>query len=77
VKENSNPSNHRKNILGAVWLWLGLLLVALALPFASRAQDTGYISGTVMDKSASAVVGANVMVTDAGGNFDSHDRDQW
>jgi len=69
VKENSNPSNHRKNILGAVWLWLGLLLVALALPFASRAQDTGYISGTVMDKSASAVVGANVMVTDAGGNL--------
>src|SRR6267143_3328990 len=69
VKENANFSNPRKNILGATWLWLGVLLVALALPLASRAQDTGYISGTVTDKSGAAVVGAEVVVTGSGGNL--------
>jgi hypothetical protein len=48
-------------------LWLSALIVALALPLASRAQDTGYISGTVSDKSGAAVVGAAVTVTGAGG----------
>ncbi len=51
MKENSEFSNRRKNILGAAWLWLGVLVIALALPLASPAQDTGYISGTVSDKS--------------------------
>ncbi len=69
MKENSNLSNHRKNILGAAWLWFGVLLVALALPLASRAQDTGYISGTVTDKSGAAVAGADVVVTTAGGGL--------
>jgi len=46
--------------LGAAWLWLGVLVIALALPLASPAQDTGYISGTVTDKSGAAVVGADV-----------------
>jgi hypothetical protein len=69
VKENSNFSNHRKNILGAAWLWLGVLIVALALPLASRAQDTGYISGTVTDKSGAAIVGADVVATTAGGGL--------
>ncbi|HEV1996339.1 MAG TPA: carboxypeptidase regulatory-like domain-containing protein [Candidatus Acidoferrum sp.] len=50
-------------------MWLGVLLVALALPLASRAQDTGYISGTVSDKSGAAIAGADVVVTDAGGNL--------
>ena len=49
MKENSELSNRRKNILGAGWLWLGVLVFALALPLASPAQDTGYISGTVTD----------------------------
>jgi hypothetical protein len=66
VKENSNRSNCRKNLLGAACLWLGVLVLALALPLASRAQDTGYISGTVSDKSGAAIVGAAVTVTGAG-----------
>jgi len=69
VKENSEFSNRRKNILGAACLWLGVLVLALALPLASRAQDTGYISGTVTDKTGAAVVGAEVVVTLAGGGL--------
>jgi hypothetical protein len=34
----------------------------LALPFLARAQDTGYITGTVTDKSSAAVVDAQVTV---------------
>jgi len=69
VKENSELSNRRKNILGAAWLWFGVLILALALPLASHAQDTGYISGTVADKSGAAIAGADVLVTDSGGNL--------
>src|SRR5258708_19597173 len=69
VKENSKLSNRRKNILRAACLSLGVLLIALALPLASRAQDTGYISGTVTDKSGAAIVGASVTITGAGGNL--------
>jgi len=50
-------------------LWLGVLMVALALPLASPAQDTGYISGTVTDKSGAAVVGAEVVITNTAGSL--------
>jgi hypothetical protein len=68
VKENSNPSMQVKNLLRAASLLLCAMVVALSLPLASHAQDTGYISGTVTDKSGAAVVGASVVITDAGGN---------
>jgi len=69
VKENCGVSNRRKNILGVGCLWLGVLVVALALPLVSRAQDTGYISGTVTDKSGAAVVAADVTVKSVGGSL--------
>ena len=69
MKQNSEFSNRRKNILGAAWLWLGVLVIALALPLASPAQDTGYISGTVSDKSGAAIVGAEVVVTNTAGSL--------
>lgn len=69
MKENRNPSLQQKNILRAASVWLCALLVALALPLTSRAQDTGYISGTVTDKSGAAVVGAEVVVSGAGANL--------
>jgi len=69
VKENSEFSNRQKNTLGAAWLWLGVLIFALALPLASPAQDTGYISGTVSDKSGAAVVGAEVVITNTAGSL--------
>jgi hypothetical protein len=57
---------HRKNLLRAAALLLCAAVVALALPLSSHAQDTGYISGTVTDKSGAAVVGASVTIAGAG-----------
>src|SRR6267143_255011 len=56
-------------MLGVAWLLLCVMVVTLGLPLTSRAQDTGYISGTVTDKSGSAVVGVEVVVTGSGGNL--------
>ena len=69
MKRNSDFSNPRKNMLGAAWLAFVGLIIALALPLASHAQDTGYISGTVTDKSGSAVVGAEVVITNTAGSL--------
>src|SRR5207244_13633846 len=44
-------------------------MIALMLPLAARAQDTGYISGTVVDKSGAAVVGAQVVLTNVAGSL--------
>ena len=60
---------HQRSIIAATRLWLCTFLIALVLPFASRAQDTGYISGTVGDKSGGAVVGAEVTLTNAAGSL--------
>ena len=48
-----------------------LLLLALTLlfPLLAGAQDTGYISGTVIDKSGAAVVGAEVVVANIAGSL--------
>src|SRR5438552_3502236 len=69
VKRNSDFSNPRKNMLGAAWLAFVARVFALALPLASHAQDTGYISGTVTDKSGAAVVGAEVVITNTAGSL--------
>ena len=66
---NFNPLHHRKNFLGAACVLLATILLALCLPLASRAQDTGYIGGTVTDKSGAAVVGAEVVITNAAGSL--------
>ena len=69
MKENHRPSEQRIGVLRAISLWLCFLVVALTLPLASRAQDTGYISGTVVDKSGAAVAGAEVVLTNTGGSL--------
>src|SRR5882762_7712246 len=57
------------NMLGvASWLLCAMIAV-LVLPLASRAQDTGYISGTVSDKSGAAVAGAEVVVHNVSGSL--------
>ena len=45
------------------------LLAILAMPGFSRAQDTGYISGTVTDKTGAAVANAEVVIVSVGENL--------
>lgn len=69
MKENRRPSEQRNSFLRALPGWLCILALALILPLATRAQDTGYISGTVVDKSGAAVAGAEIVLTNAGGSL--------
>jgi len=48
---------------------LAFALLLLLTPFPSNAQDTGYVSGTVTDKSGAAVAGAEVVLTAANGSL--------
>src|SRR6266852_8307445 len=57
------------NMLGVASLLLCAMIAVLVLPLASRAQDTGYISGTVTDKSGAAVAGAEGVVNNLGGSL--------
>src|ERR1700682_5679424 len=45
------------------------LLLALCIPCVLYAQDTGYISGTVIDKSGAAIVGADITLTNTQGSL--------
>ena len=59
------------NSLGSSTL-LKLLVCAtlvLCLPFLTRAQDTGSISGTVTDKSGAAIAGAELVITSTAGSL--------
>jgi len=74
VKGHSHFFHARKsaNVLAKNASALGLLcalVITLLMPCASYAQDTGYISGTVMDKSGAAVVGADIVLTNTAGSL--------
>src|SRR5215467_1363792 len=69
VKGNHHSSEQRNDVLRALPFWFCVFVLALALPLALRAQDTGYISGTVVDKSGAAVVGAEVVLTNSAGTL--------
>ena len=64
-----NSIRSMKNLLGPARLRCIAVIILLAFPLASRAQDTGYISGTVTDKTGAAIAGANVVVSLEGGNL--------
>lgn len=44
-------------------------LLLLCLPSASPAQDTGYIAGTVTDKTGAAISGAKIVIVSVSGNL--------
>jgi hypothetical protein len=57
-----------KNFAGSgPWIALALF-VSLALPLSARAQDTGYISGTVTDKTGAVIAGAEVTLKNVTGS---------
>jgi hypothetical protein len=45
------------------------MALLFVFPLVTAAQDTGYISGTVLDKSGAVVVGAEVVLTNIGGTL--------
>jgi hypothetical protein len=63
------PACILKNLPRAARLLFGAMLAMLCTAYIAKAQDTGYISGTVSDKSGAAVVGAEVVITDSAGNL--------
>jgi hypothetical protein len=74
VKGHSHSFDGRKSasILHQGAFVLGLLcalVIPLLMPSAGYSQDTGYISGTVIDKSGAAVAGADVVVTNTAGSL--------
>jgi hypothetical protein len=58
-----------KRLPSLVAAFLCGMLVMFGLVSGAMAQDTGYIGGTVTDKSGAAVVGADVTINDATGNL--------
>jgi Carboxypeptidase regulatory-like domain/TonB-dependent Receptor Plug Domain len=69
VKGPLSPSKYRKSSITASIYIFCYLMAMLALPVLAQAQDTGYISGTVTDKSGAAVAGAKVVIATVTGNI--------
>ena len=69
MTENFSCLQQGNRIRNVAQLRLCVFMIALMLPLAARAQDTGYISGTVVDKSGAAVVGAQVVLTNVAGSL--------
>ena len=67
MKAKLLPSNYCT--IAKLLLPFGTALLFLLLPLAVRAQDTGYIAGTVSDKSGAAVAGAKVVIATVSGNL--------
>lgn len=63
-----NPSRILKNLPKVARLLGCAMLAILCVAFVAKAQDTGYISGTVTDKTGAAVAGAEVVITSTVGN---------
>jgi hypothetical protein len=49
--------------------YVGIIALLFVFPLLTPAQDTGYISGTVVDKSGAVVAGAEVVLTNIGGTL--------
>ena len=69
MKGQFTPSAVRKYFGLAAPALIVAVLALLFLPLASRAQDTGYISGTVTDKTGAAIANAEVVITSQGENL--------
>jgi hypothetical protein len=62
------PACILKNLPRAARLLVCSMIAMLCVAYVAKAQDTGYISGTVSDKSGAAVVGAEVVISSSVGS---------
>ncbi|MDP9339899.1 MAG: Plug and carboxypeptidase regulatory-like domain-containing protein [Acidobacteriota bacterium] len=69
MKEQLTPRALRKYFPLAARTLVVAVLALVVLPLASHGQDTGYISGTVTDKSGAAIADAEVVITSVGENL--------
>ena len=69
MKAHLIPSVSLRSFWGASLALCIALLTLLAISPTSRAQDTGYISGTVTDKTGAAIAGADVSVKNTAGSI--------
>jgi len=65
MKENINSLANPKRKTGSARFILGAAMMLLLLPFASRGQDAGSLTGTVRDSSGAVVADAEVTATNA------------
>jgi Carboxypeptidase regulatory-like domain len=66
LRARESASMLRKSVFLALFCAVAIMLLA---PWGAHSQDTGYISGTVIDKSGAAVVGAEVVLTNTAGSL--------
>ena len=69
MTEISNHLHQERNFVKALRLCLSVAVVSLVFSLVARAQDTGYIGGTVTDKTGAVVVGAEVVLTNVAGSL--------
>jgi hypothetical protein len=60
--------NILKNLPRAARLLVCAMIAILCTAFVAKAQDTGYIAGTVTDKTGAAVAGADVVISSTNGS---------
>ena len=63
-----SPSQILRNLPRAARLLLCAMIAMLCAAYVAKAQDTGYISGTVTDKTGAAVVAADVVISSTTGS---------
>jgi hypothetical protein len=71
VKGHGHSFHHAsilKNLPRAARLLVCAMIAILCAAFVAKAQDTGYIGGTVTDKTGAAVAGAEVVISSIAGN---------
>src|SRR5580704_696766 len=63
-----HPACNLKSLRRAARLLVCAMIAILCTAFVAKAQDTGYIGGTVTDKTGAAVAGADVVISSTNGS---------
>src|SRR5207237_7955120 len=70
IVKASHSRSIRSRVAKIAWRpALFVLLAVLCFPLLSHAQDTGYIGGTVIDKTGAAIAGAEITLKNLAGSL--------